>query len=326
MTRAAPGLVRLVAAGADDGLRLDQFITRRLPGLSRARIQQLIRTGRVAVSRGAAKPARTVEPGLEVRVDIPPPAPSRPQPEALPLVVLHDDDDLAVIDKPAGMVVHPGAGHAAGTLVNVLLHHVRGLSGIGGEERPGIVHRLDRGTSGLMVVAKHDAAHRALARQFQQRAVDKEYVALVWGAVRAGLTIDTPVGRDPRNRLKMSSRSPRARPALTTVVEAEPLGGVTLVRVTIATGRTHQIRVHLSEAGHPIVGDALYGGVRRQAPGRLAPLSRLGRPFLHAAQLAFSHPTTGTRLVFESPLPDDLAALVVGLRAASRPQTLESRP
>lgn len=326
MTRAAPGLVRLVAAGSDDGLRLDQFITRRLPDLSRARIQQLIRTGRVAVSRGAAKPARTVEPGLEVQVDIPPPAPSKPQPEALPLVVLHDDDDLAVIDKPAGMVVHPGAGHAAGTLVNVLLHHVRGLSGIGGEERPGIVHRLDRGTSGLMVVAKHDAAHRALARQFQQRAVDKEYVALVWGAVRAGLTVDTPVGRDPGNRLKMSSRSSRARPALTTIVEAEPLGGVTLVRVTIATGRTHQIRVHLSEAGHPVVGDALYGGVRRQAPPRLAPLSRLDRPFLHAARLAFSQPTTGTRLVFESPLPDDLAALVDDLRATARPQTPESRP
>jgi 23S rRNA pseudouridine1911/1915/1917 synthase len=324
MTRAGPGLVRLVAARDDAGLRLDQFLARRLPGLSRARIQQLIRTGRVAVSRGAAKPARAVEAGLDVQVDIPAPTPSRPQPEALPLVVLHDDDDLAVIDKPAGMVVHPGAGHAAGTLVNVLLHHVRGLSGIGGEERPGIVHRLDRGTSGLMVIAKHDTAHRALARQFQLRTVDKEYMTLVWGAVPAGLTLDTPVGRDPKHRLKMSSRSPRARPAHTTIVEAEPLGGVTLLRVRIATGRTHQIRVHLSEAGHPVVGDALYGGVRRQVPARLAPLSRLGRPFLHAARLAFSHPTTHERLAFESPFPDDLAGLIGDLRATAPPRTPES--
>ena len=321
MPGSATGDVRLIATGSDEGLRLDQFLARRLPDLSRARIQQLIRGGHVTVSRGKAKPALLVEAGLSVDVDIPPPVPSGPLAEALPLTVLYDDADLAVVDKPAGMVVHPAAGHASGTLVNALLHHVGGLSGIGGEERPGIVHRLDRGTSGLMVVAKHDAAHRALARQFQERSVEKEYLALVWGTVAAGRTIDTPVGRDTRHRVKMSSRSHRARPAVSAVVEAEPLGGVTLVRVRIATGRTHQIRVHLSEAGHPVVGDPLYGGVRRGVPARLLAVSRLGRPFLHAARLVFSHPRSGVRLAFEAPLPEELAALVSDIRTTARPST-----
>ncbi len=309
---------RLVVTAADEGLRLDQFVARHLPDLSRARVQQLIRDGHVAVSTGSAKPARLVDAGLRVDVHVPPPAAARPRPEDLPLTVVYDDEDLAVIDKPAGMVVHPGAGHASGTLVNALLHHVGGLSGIGGTERPGIVHRLDRGTSGLMVIAKHDAAHRDLARQFQEREVEKEYLALVWGTGSAGQVIDTPVGRDARHRLKMSGRSDRGRTALSTVVDAEPLGGVTLVRVRIATGRTHQIRVHLSEAGHPVVGDALYGGGRKDVAVRLRPASRVGRPFLHATRLAFRHPRTGVRMVFDAPLPADLDAIVSDLRLTSR--------
>jgi len=316
MTGASPETVRrLVVEAEDEGLRLDQFLARRLPDLSRARVQRLIRDGLVSVPRRTPRPALVVEPGLRVEVRVPAAAPADPQPEALPLPILYDDADLVVVDKPAGMVVHPAAGHATGTLVNALLHHVGGLSGIGGRERPGVVHRLDRGTSGLMVIAKHDQAHRALARQFQERRVDKEYVALVWGRVKAGLAMRTPVGRDRRDRKKMSSRSERARPASSTIVDAEPLDGVTLVRVRIETGRTHQIRVHLSEIGHPVVGDELYGGARK-APSRLAATARLTRPFLHAARLGFAHPRTGARLTFEAPLPDDLADVVALLRPA----------
>ena len=173
-----------------------------------------------------------------------------------------------VVDKPAGMVVHPAAGHDRGTLVNALLHHVTGLSGIGGEQRPGIVHRLDRGTSGVMVVAKHDAAHGELSRQFADREVDKEYVGLAWGLLNAGRRIDAPLGRDPVHRQKISTRARRARSAVTRITGAEPLRGLTLATIAIATGRTHQIRVHLASIGHPIAGDALYGGVRRHPRGR----------------------------------------------------------
>jgi 23S rRNA pseudouridine1911/1915/1917 synthase len=268
----------------------------------------------VTVSRGVAKPALEVTAGLVACVTIPAPEAATPVPEALPLTILYDDRDIAVIDKPAGMVVHPGAGHARGTLVNALLHHVSGLSGVGGRERPGLVHRLDRGTSGVLVIAKHDRAHRALAHQFHDREVGKEYLALVWGTPKAGQTIERPIGRDPRARQKMSSRARRTRAAVTHVLEVEPLGGVSLVRVRIATGRTHQIRVHLAEAGHPVAGDALYGGARRRPPARLAPVGRLTRPFLHAARLTISHPEDGRRLSFEAPLPPDLADLVATLR------------
>jgi 23S rRNA pseudouridine1911/1915/1917 synthase len=297
--------VRLIAPASQAGQRLDQFLASHLTTLSRSQVQRLIRDGHVTLSRGRAKAGLLTTPGLEVDVEIPAPVAATPQPEPLPLSIVYDDADLVVIDKPAGLVVHPAAGHARGTLVNALLHHVPGLSGIGGTVRPGIVHRLDRGTSGLMVIAKHDRAHRALAAQFHDRTVGKEYIALVWGAARAGLAIDKPIGRHPRQRQKMSTRSPRGRPAATRVVEATPLGAVTLIRVSIGTGRTHQIRVHLSDAGHPIVGDTLYGGTRRPA-GRRGTSARLERPFLHAARLSFDHPADGRRLTFDSPLPDDL--------------------
>jgi len=301
----------------DAGHRLDQFLTARLPELSRSQVQRLIRQGQVRINAGRAKPGLVVESGLRVDVDLPPPARSSAVAEPLPLTILHDDKDIVVIDKPSGMVVHPAAGHAGGTLVNALLHHVRGLSGIGGVDRPGIVHRLDRGTSGVMVIAKHDAAHRELARQFHDREVEKDYLALVWGRVPAGLRLENPIGRDRRQRQKMSSRTSRARSASTHIVDVEPLPGASFVRVAIATGRTHQIRVHLSEHGHPVVGDALYGGVKRKLRGPLAVASDLDRPFLHAARLTFTHPGSGARLTVEAPLPGDLAAILQRLRQAA---------
>jgi 23S rRNA pseudouridine1911/1915/1917 synthase len=311
---AASTTVRCEATSEHDGMRLDRFLSSVLPGQSRSQIQRLAREGRVTIAGRPCRVSTPVRPGQIVQVDIPPPAPATPAAEPLALTILHDDADLVVVDKPAGMVVHPAGGHLSGTLVNALLHHVDGLRGIGGEERPGIVHRLDRGTSGLMVVAKHDRAHVELARQFHDREVDKEYVALAWGEVMAGRRIDLPIGRDPRDRHKMSSRARRARSAVTRIVRAEHLRGVSLLRVGIATGRTHQIRVHLSAIGHPIVGDATYGGIRRRLPPYLRALGRLDRPFLHASRLVFTHPADGKRLEFQSPLPTDLMSILEDIR------------
>lgn len=302
----------------DAGSRLDRFLAARLGGRTRSQIQRLIREGRVGLDRTAARPGTAVRAGDVVRVAIPAPAPATPRPEALPLDILYDDADLVVVDKPAGMVAHPAAGHAQGTLVNALLHHVRDLSGVGGALRPGIVHRLDRGTSGLMVVAKHDRAHAALARQFADREVEKEYVALVWGLVRQGRRIDLPIGRDPVDRKRISARSRRARAAVTRVVKAEPLAGVTLARVAIHTGRTHQIRVHLSAIGHPVAGDSVYGRRGRRTPPHLRVVERLDRPFLHATRLAFTHPRDGRRILVSCALPDDLQDLADELRAVTR--------
>jgi 23S rRNA pseudouridine1911/1915/1917 synthase len=310
----------LVVSLADEGRRLDLFVTRHLPTLSRAHVQRLIRQGAITVNGHADKASALVVAGARVAVSIPELAADEPTPEALPLTLVYDDEDLAVVDKPAGMVVHPAAGHAQGTLVNALLHHVGGLSGIGGRARPGIVHRLDKGTSGLMVIAKHDQAHQALSRQFHDRHVQKEYEALVWGHPPTGLVLDTPIGRDPRDRKKMSSRAPRARPAITTVTTVEELHRVSLIRVTIGTGRTHQIRVHLSEAGYPVVGDELYGGVRKRLPLELGTLDALGRPFLHAALLAFAHPRDERWLSFEAPMPPELLNALGALRRATAPR------
>ena len=290
------------------------FLASVLGDRSRSQLQRLIKDGHVQVAGRGAKANQAVKAGQAITIDLPEPVEATPQPEALPLPILYQDEDLIVVDKPAGMVVHPAAGHAGGTLVNALLHHVHDLSGIGGEKRPGIVHRLDRGTSGLMVVAKNDAAHEELSRQFRDREVEKEYLALVWGLVQAGRRIDAPIGRDPANRKKMSARARRSREAVTRIVRAEPLRVLTLVQVAIYTGRTHQIRVHLNAIGHPIVGDALYGGVHRRVPGDLRAVTHLERPFLHAARLAFTHPRDGRPMVFTSELPADLQRVVDELR------------
>ena len=293
------------------GERLDQFIVAQVPGPSRSQIQRLIKDGQVRVGTREAKPNLQLKAGEMVVVDIPDPSPAAPQPEALPLDVLFEDHDLIVVNKPAGMVVHPAPGHAGGTLVNALLHHVDDLSGVGGELRPGIVHRLDRGTSGVMVVAKHDAAHQELSRQFHDREVEKEYVALVWGEVQQGRRIEANIGRDPNDRKKMTAKASRARSAVTRITKARFLRGVSYLHVAIATGRTHQIRVHLSAIGHPIVADSVYGGIRRHVAGHLRSVLRLERPFLHAMRLAFTHPSEpGRRMEFTAELPQDLQDVI----------------
>jgi len=296
-----------------DGQRLDRFLVSLLEGRSRSQIQKLIEGGHVTVSRGAPKANLVMREGDRVTIDTPEAVPSTVAGEALPLEILYQDADVAVLNKPAGMVVHPAAGHASGTLVNALLHHIPDLSGIGGETRPGIVHRLDRGTSGVMVIAKNDAAHQELSRQFHDREVEKEYVALVWGVVQAGKRIDAAIGRDPSHRQKMSARARHAREAVTRITRAHHMPGVTLCQVAIHTGRTHQIRVHLSAIGHPIVGDALYGGVHRRVAGDIRAVQRLERPFLHAERLVFKHPRDGRRMEFTAPLPDDLQQVLDAL-------------
>jgi 23S rRNA pseudouridine1911/1915/1917 synthase len=309
--------VRETIPGPLDGERLDRVVAL-LTGLPRAQVAELVAAGAVRVG-GAVVPARSrrVAAGETVEVDLParPAADERPAPDpGVELSVVHADEHVIVVDKPAGLVVHPGAGHPDGTLVNGLLARFGDLAAVGEPHRPGIVHRLDRGTSGVMVVAKHDRAHEALARQFHDREVDKDYLALVWGAVHAGRRIDAPIGRDPGNRQKMSARARRARSAVTRITRVEPLRGVSFAQIAIATGRTHQIRVHLSAIGHPIVGDALYGGVRRHVPADLRPVLRLERPFLHAARIAFTHPGDGRRLEFVTPLPADLQAVLDDIR------------
>ncbi len=302
-----------------DGVRLDAFLAAFLTGCSRSQIQRFIKERLVTGPAAGLRPSTPVKRGQQFAIDIPAPQAATAVAEDIPLHIVFEDADVVVIDKAAGMVVHPAAGHASGTMVNALLHHVDDLSGVGGELRPGIVHRLDRGTSGLMVVAKHDASHHELARQFHDREVEKEYIALVWGVVQAGRRIDAPIGRDPGDRQKMSTRARRARNAVTRIAQAEHLKGVSLLRVAIATGRTHQIRVHLNAIGHPIVGDKTYGGVHRHVPGDLRAVQRLERPFLHAARLAFTHPTDGRRLEFESSLPADLQGVLQDIRDRQAP-------
>jgi 23S rRNA pseudouridine1911/1915/1917 synthase len=311
---------RVLVDEEHEGARLDSFLAALLPEQSRSQLQKLIKDGRVSGPVRTLRPSTAVRAGQEYSIDIPSPVAATPTPEELPLRIVFEDPDVVVLDKPAGMVVHPGAGHRSGTLVNALLHHVKDLSGIGGELRPGIVHRLDRGTSGLMVVAKHDRAHQELSRQFSDREVEKEYVALVWGVVHAGRRIDAPIGRDGKDRQRMSTRARRARSAVTRVTWARHFKGVSLLKVAIATGRTHQIRVHLSAIGHPIVGDSTYGGVRRRVPHDLRPVMRLERPFLHAARLSFTHPVDGRRVDFDSPLPPDLELVIDEIEASQESQ------
>ena len=282
------------------GERLDLFVPRRVPALTRSRVQRLIDEGLVTIDgRRTPKAGARLETGQRVQVSVPPPESTPLQPEPIPLRIVHEDQDLLVVDKPAGLAVHPSPGHSSHTLVHAVLAHCPDdLSGIGGEKRPGIVHRLDKDTSGLIIVAKNDAAHLALARQLKERKVAKTYLALVEGRIDPpeGI-IDAPIGRHPRHRKRMAAIA-GGRHARTRYRVLREVDGRSLVEVRPETGRTHQIRVHFASLGHPIVGDSLYG--RRDAPAALT------RQFLHAQRLAFTHPRTGDRLQLEAPLPEDL--------------------
>jgi 23S rRNA pseudouridine1911/1915/1917 synthase len=294
-------------------------VSRLAPSLSRARVQRLLADGRVLVDGHLAKPSARLRGNERIVVEVPDPEPSGVVPQDLPLAVLHEDRDLLVLDKRAGMVVHPARGTPHSTVVNALLHRL-GSPGAGGD-RLGLVHRLDRETSGCLVVARTGPALASLQAQFQGRTVEKAYLALVHGRLPDDGLLETPYGRHPRDRKRFTSRE-GSRRALTAWRVTERFGDrATLAEVTLHTGRTHQIRVHLSEAGHPVLADATYGGVRREA--RLAPSDPLrlaaaavGRQALHAWKLAFRHPRTGRLRRFEAPLPADLAAAIAILRQA----------
>jgi 23S rRNA pseudouridine1911/1915/1917 synthase len=289
------------------GERLDVFVARMLPGLTRSRVQKLIEGGFVAVAGLRAKAALRLEAGQAVRVDVPPATEGAAQAEPIALDVLYEDSDLLAVNKPPGMTVHPSPGHPRATLVNAILAHCHDLSGVGGVLRPGIVHRLDRDTSGVILVAKNDAAHHALARQLKARTVEKTYVALVEGTPRPSEgVIDAPIARDPRNRQRMAVVE-GGRESVTAYRVVERFPGYALLEARPKTGRTHQIRVHLAAIGHPIIGDRLYG----------KPSPLVGRQFLHAKCIAFEHPRTGERMELEAPLPEDLSAALDVLRGAA---------
>ena len=316
---------RLVVEPADAGERLDVLLARRLPDLSRSRAAQLIERGLVRLNdRPARKSDRPVA-GDVVELVLPPPEPPRVAPEAIPLRIVYQDADIAVVEKPAGLVVHPAPGHPTGTLVHALLHHIPDLSGVGGVLRPGIVHRLDRDTSGLLLVAKHDEAHRRLAAALKAREIRRAYLAAAWGHLRRDeLTIDAPIGRAPTDRKRMAV-VPGGRPAVTHLKRLERWIAADFLRATLETGRTHQIRVHLSWIGHPVVGDRLYSrsaerGFSGPARAWAAEFARrVPRQFLHAAELRFRHPRTGQWLELHSPLPPDLAAAAEWARRTSTP-------
>ncbi|HKW90184.1 MAG TPA: RluA family pseudouridine synthase [Candidatus Acidoferrales bacterium] len=301
--------VRLAVAQDESGQRLDHFLSTHLAELSRTRLQTLIDHGRVRVDGAARKRSHRVDAGQTVTVDIPAPRPPRTEPEAIPLEILYEDADVVVVNKPAGMVVHPGAGVKHGTLVNALLHKYGSqsqLSSIGGEGRPGIVHRLDKETSGALLVARNDAAHRALAEQFSRREIAKTYLALVHGKISGESgRIELPVARDLHRRTRMTTRRKEGRTARTDWRLRLCLPGFTLVEADLHTGRTHQIRVHFSAVGHPVVGDTLYGAPRQPKAGAKG-LMPLERNFLHAARLRFRHPRSMKEIEVRAPLPGEL--------------------
>jgi 23S rRNA pseudouridine1911/1915/1917 synthase len=322
----------LTAGETDSGLRLDRFLATALPDLSRSRVRDLIKGGQVSNSAGTIKePDYRVKPAEMFAIAVPEAEPAEPEPENIPLTILHEDEALVVIDKPAGLVVHPAAGNWTGTLVNALIAHCgESLSGIGGVKRPGIVHRLDKDTSGVMVVAKTDAAHQGLATQFADHGrdgdLDRRYLALVWGALTPGNgRVEGNIGRHATNRLKMAVLSRGGKHAVTTYNTEARFGAkkgaksiASLLECRLETGRTHQIRVHLAHMGHPVIGDALYGAGWHSKTRALPETSRfailsLKRQALHAAVLGFHHPITGHYLRFRSELPDDMREAIEAL-------------
>jgi 23S rRNA pseudouridine1911/1915/1917 synthase len=326
----------LVIAAEDDGARLDRVLAARIPALSRSRLKALILAGKVAIDgRTIRDPGSRVKSAATVTVTVPPPEDATPAGEAIPLKVVHEDDDIVVIDKPAGLVVHPAAGHASGTLVNALIAHCGdSLSGIGGVKRPGIVHRLDKDTSGLLVVAKNDRAHKALADQFADHGrtgpLDRGYLAVVWGAPdRPRGTVEAPIGRHPHARDKQAIRQD-GREAVThwhVLERYQDVDGkavASLIECRLETGRTHQIRIHMAHIGHPVMGDPVYATGFRTKSARLPPaaqaaLAALERQALHAYLLAIEHPITGDTLEFQSELPGDIARLRQYLADAAIP-------
>jgi 23S rRNA pseudouridine1911/1915/1917 synthase len=317
---------KLTATASDAGRRLDLFLAEQIPAVSRTRIQELIQEGRVKIEGRSAKASHRISAGERIEAEITDrPAPIA-EPEDLPLELLYVDDDFVVVNKPAGMVVHAGAGHSRGTMVNALLHRLGTLSGTGGKLRPGIVHRLDRETSGAVVVARNDAAHEHLATQFRSRNVRKIYLAFVHGKIaKDSGTIALPISRDPRRRTRMTAREKTGRAARTDWRVIARVDRYTLVEAVLHTGRTHQIRAHFTAIGHPIVGDLLYGAPRTLRSGtRTLPL--LERNFLHAALLGFTHPVTGAWVEVRAPLPTDLRVYFEQFAASSgwRPSEIQA--
>jgi len=311
--------------------RLDVYLAERMGELSRSHIQKLIAKAYVTVNGAPARPGHKVQPGERISVTIPPAEPSDIRPEHIPLDVVYEDDQIIVINKPKGMTVHPAPGNRTGTLVNAVVAHSDDLSGIGGVERPGIVHRLDKDTSGLLVVAKTDVAHSSLQAQIQTRTAERRYLALVWGTTKFNeAVVDAPIGRHPTDRQKQAvikdTNRYTAREAVTHLKALERFEGFTLIEAKLDTGRTHQIRVHCAFIGHPVVGDPTYGGTKRTVSSSYSKLDQrdlarliddLHGQALHAFLLSFDHPVTGERMSFEAPLPPDIDALLGWLRRES---------
>lgn len=299
-------------------IRLDKYLAEEIELVSRTKIRECIVSEDVLVDGVAVKPSYRLSGGETIRVAVPAPEPMELKSEPIPLDIVHEDEDIVVLNKPAGLVVHPGAGNRSGTLVNGLIHHLDRLSSVSGTLRPGIVHRLDKGTSGIMVVAKHDAAHANLSEQFSERSVQKTYLALVWGSPReAEGSIDDPILRHPKDRTLFTTGA-GGRSAQTDYRLLEPFEHLSLLELSPRTGRTHQLRVHLSAIGHPIFGDSAYGGGDSRAKGFLPEVSKemrrlvkmLGRQALHALSLSFDHPSTGKRETYIAPVAEDIASVI----------------
>jgi 23S rRNA pseudouridine1911/1915/1917 synthase len=334
MEKLAPGDWTRIASDAV-GIRLDVYLPQKFPELSRARAQKLISAGQVLLNNEAVRTNHLLELGDAIAIFLPPPAPTELAAQEIPLTIYFQDECLAVIEKPAGLVVHPSAGHIDGTLVNALLHHFPDLStgsGIGGEHRPGIVHRIDRNTSGILLITKTDFAHRALSAQFKDHSISRRYVGLAWGKMPAKGEWQGNIGRDPKERKRMAIvPDGSGRTALTRFRALQHFESLTHFEAELLTGRTHQIRVHFTSHGFPLVGDMIYGGANRQARqvretgmrnllkrcppahSKVLELQELGRQFLHAAHLGFTHPLSRERLEFDSPLPSDLQEIMLGL-------------
>jgi 23S rRNA pseudouridine1911/1915/1917 synthase len=308
-------IIRHIVAPEESKTRLDIVVAALVPGLTRSQVKRLADDGHISVDGRQGKPGDRVRPGQHLEVHLPAPVEAHAFPESIPLTILYEDSHLLVVDKPAGMVVHPGAGVRSGTLVNALLHHCQDLSGIGGVLRPGIVHRLDKSTSGLLVVAKNDGTYRALQAQFKEREVSKTYIAVVYGVPQSiSGTIALPIGRHPVDRKRMSTRSRKGRMAITHWRVIRRFLHFSILEADLVTGRTHQVRVHLQGIGHPVVGDPEYGGRRRSKalmdPILHAHIESFSRQALHAHRLGFVHPATGSRMDFTSPLPPDMQELI----------------